>query len=53
MTYKKPFECGWRRELVSHAKPHTLKPFVWLANFEEGKDKADVYFMLYIFSLNS
>lgn len=31
--YKKPFEYGWRRELV------------WRANLEQSKDKADVYFI--------
>lgn len=31
--YKKPFEYGWKRELV------------WRANLEASKDKADVYFI--------
>ncbi|XP_023302077.2 uncharacterized protein LOC111684185 isoform X2 [Lucilia cuprina] len=31
--YKKPFEYGWKRELV------------WRANPEQSKDKADVYFI--------
>ncbi|XP_004536143.1 uncharacterized protein LOC101450454 isoform X3 [Ceratitis capitata] len=31
--YKKPFEFGWKRELV------------WRANIESSKDKADVYFI--------
>ncbi|XP_017487136.1 PREDICTED: uncharacterized protein LOC108375509 isoform X3 [Rhagoletis zephyria] len=31
--YKKPFEYGWKRELV------------WRANMESSKDKADVYFI--------
>ncbi|XP_065362708.1 uncharacterized protein LOC135956224 isoform X2 [Calliphora vicina] len=31
--YKKPFEFGWKRELV------------WRANPEQSKDKADVYFI--------
>ncbi|XP_075154834.1 uncharacterized protein LOC142228327 isoform X2 [Haematobia irritans] len=31
--YKKPFEFGWKRELV------------WRANMEASKDKADVYFI--------
>ncbi|XP_054728536.1 uncharacterized protein LOC129237676 isoform X2 [Anastrepha obliqua] len=31
--YKKPFEYGWKRELV------------WRANIESSKDKADVYFI--------
>ncbi|XP_055902614.1 uncharacterized protein LOC129938845 isoform X1 [Eupeodes corollae] len=31
--YKKPFECGWKRELVYRANP------------EASKDKADIYFI--------
>ncbi|XP_011183228.1 uncharacterized protein Fbxo41_0 isoform X2 [Zeugodacus cucurbitae] len=31
--YKKPFDYGWKRELV------------WRANIESSKDKADVYFI--------